>query len=97
MDEAFLRRFHSIIHFPAPKPSERLKLWQKTLPAGYKAESTVNLNELAEKYDLNGAGILNVIHDATLKSASRNDQYIRHADIIEAIRKEYRKEERSMS
>jgi hypothetical protein len=60
MDDAFLRRFHSIIHFPAPKPSEQLKLWQKKLPAGYKAEFAINLNELAEKYDLNGAAILNV-------------------------------------
>jgi ATP-dependent 26S proteasome regulatory subunit len=87
----------NLIHFPAPKPSERLKLWQKTLPAAYKAELAINLNELAEKYDLNGAGILNIIHYATLKSASRNDEFILHVDILEAIRKEYRKEERSMS
>ncbi len=97
MDEAFLRRFHSIIHFPAPKAADRLKLWQKTWPANFKPEPSVQLNELAEKYELNGATILNVVHGATLKAASRNDEFIRYSDINEAIRKEYRKEDKTMN
>ena len=97
IDDAFLRRFHSIIHFPNPKPADRLKLWQQTLPANYKPEPSVNLTELAEKYELNGAAIVNIVHHATLKAASRNDEFIRHGDITDAIRREYRKEERSMN
>ncbi len=97
MDDAFLRRFQSIIHFPNPNASDRLKLWQKTLPVTYQLDSSVRLNELAEKYELNGATILNVIQGAMLKAASRGDELIRYHDIIEAIRKEYRKEERSMN
>ncbi len=97
MDDAFLRRFHSIIHFPNPKASDRLKLWQKTLPSTYKIEAKTNLNELAEKYDLNGAAIVNIVHYATLKAASRRDEFVYYNDIIEGIRKEYRKEERTMS
>ena len=56
----------------------------------------MNLKELADKFELNGAAILNVIHYAALQSVSRNDNYVRHADVIEGIRKEYRKEERTM-
>jgi hypothetical protein len=97
MDDAFLRRFHGVIHFPHPKPAERLKLWQKTIPADFILEPAINLAELSEKYELNGAAILNIIHYVTLKSASRNDEFIRQADILDAIRKEYRKEERSMT
>jgi AAA+ superfamily predicted ATPase len=97
MDEAFLRRFHSIIHFPIPGAGERLKLWQKTLPAGYKPEPAINLQELSEKYELNGAAILNIVHYVSLKSISRNDELLRYNDIIEAIRKEFRKEERSIN
>lgn len=96
MDDAFLRRFHTIIHFPTPNASERLKLWQKTFPASYKPEPSVNMQELSEKYELNGAAILNIIHYSCLNSISRNDAFIRHSDLIEAIRKEFRKEERSM-
>ena len=93
MDDAFLRRFHSIIHFPSPKPAERLRLWQKILPVAYKPEPAININELSEKYDLNSASILSVIHYAALKSASRDDKFIRQADLLKAIRKE----ERSMN
>jgi len=97
MDDAFLRRFQSIIHFPVPNSSERLKLWRKTLPLRYKPEPALNLQELAEKYELNGAAILNVVHYASLKSISRNDEFLRFSDFIEAIRKEFRKEERSIN
>ena len=97
MDDAFLRRFHSIIHFPPPSAAERLKLWQKTLPCLYKPEPSIILQELSEKYELNGAAILNIVHYASLKSSSRKDEFIRLDDIIEGIRKEFRKEERSVN
>jgi hypothetical protein len=97
MDDAFLRRFHTIIHFPTPNAAERLKLWEKTLPSLYKTEPAVNLRELSDKYDLTGAAILNVVYHSTLKTVSRNDEFIRKSDLIEAIRREYRKEERSVS
>lgn len=97
MDDAFLRRFQAIIHFPAPNAGERLKLWQKTLPASLKAEPIINLREIADKYELTGAAILNIIHYASLQAISKNDECIRNQDIIEGIRKEFRKEERTMS
>jgi hypothetical protein len=97
MDEAFLRRFQTIIHFPTPNAGERLKLWQKTLPASLKLESSVNLRELSEKYELNGAAILNIVHYASLKSTSKNDVFVRNEDILEGIRKEFRKEERTIN
>lgn len=96
MDDAFLRRFNNVIHFSAPNAAERLILWQKTFPASYPPEPNMNLRELADKHELNGAAILNIIHYTALQSLSRSDKYIRYADIMEAIRKEYRKEERTM-
>lgn len=97
MDDAFLRRFHTIIHFSMPNAQERLKLWEKAFPASCGPEPGIQLKDLADKYELTGAAILNIIHYAALQSISRNDQYIRLSDLIEAIRKEYRKEERTMS
>jgi hypothetical protein len=97
MDDAFLRRFHTIIHFSMPNAQERLKLWEKAFPASCGPEPTILLKDLADKYELTGAAILNIIHYAALQSISKNDQYIRLSDLIEAIRKEYRKEERTMS
>ena len=97
MDEAFLRRFHTIVHFPSPNAQERLQLWQKTFPAFCKPEPSINLIELSEKYDLSGAAILNVVHYAALKAASQKNEHIKFDDIIEGVRKEFRKEERSLS
>ena len=96
MDDAFLRRFQSIIHFPAPNAAERLHLWQKTTPSNYTLEPAISISELSEKYELTGAAILNVVHYAALKSVARNDTVLRHADIVEAVRKEFRKEDRSI-
>ncbi|MCR8557634.1 ATP-binding protein [Mucilaginibacter sp. BJC16-A38] len=97
MDEAFLRRFHTIIHFAVPSAEERLILWEKSIPASYQLDQAIDLKKIADKYELSGAAILNVIHYAALQSISKNDQYLRIDDIVEAMRKEYRKEERTMN
>jgi hypothetical protein len=97
MDEAFLRRFHTIIHFSIPNAEERLKLWEKSIPASYPLDPAIDIKKIADKYELNGAAILNVIHYAALQAISKNDKYMRIDDIIEAMRKEYRKEERTMN
>jgi AAA+ superfamily predicted ATPase len=97
MDDAFLRRFQAVVHFSIPNPDERLKLWEKAIPASYNLEPGIDLKAIAAKYELSGAAILNIIHYAALQAISKNDQYIRLVDIIEAMRKEYRKEERTMN
>ena len=96
LDSAFLRRFNSIIHFPAPTAGERLQLWQKTVPESYSLEPAVDLRELSENFDLTGAAILNVVHDALLHAVAGKAPYVRKEDLLEAIRKEFRKEERSI-
>jgi len=97
MDEAFLRRFHTIIHFSIPNAEERLKLWEKSIPASYQLDPAIDIKKIADKYELSGAAILNVIHYSALQAISKNDRYMRVDDIIEAMRKEYRKEERTMN
>lgn len=97
MDEAFLRRFHTIIHFSIPNAEERLKLWEKSIPASYQLDPAIDIRKIADKYELSGAAILNVIHYSALQAISKNDKYMRIDDIIEAMRKEYRKEERTMN
>ncbi|MEO8860590.1 MAG: ATP-binding protein [Ginsengibacter sp.] len=96
MDDAFIRRFHTMIHFPLPNAAERLRLWEKSLPAMFKIEPSIDLKKLSDKYELTGASILNVIYHATLKALSKDDEVLRKEDLMEEIRKEYRKEERSI-
>jgi hypothetical protein len=95
LDEAFLRRFHSLVHFPMPNSSERLQLWQKSMPANLIVHSSVKLEVLARQYELSGASVLNSVQYAALQSYVRNDGIIFHTDLIDGIRKEYLKEDKS--
>lgn len=97
MDEAFLRRFQTVVHFAAPNAAERIRLWEKTLPASLKTEPLFNIAEVSEKYELTGASILNIVHYATLQSIGKGDEYIRRADILEGIKREFRKEEKTIA
>ncbi|WP_052702279.1 ATP-binding protein [Marinomonas sp. S3726] len=71
LDEAFLRRFESIIYFPLPGPEERLSLWQKGFSAKAKLEDKIDLSWLAHKYPLSGASIMNVVRYASMQSIRR--------------------------
>ncbi len=96
IDDAFLRRFHAVIHFPMPTARERQKLWQQSMPASVAAASDVNLRELAEAHEISGAAILNIIQHATLRALSRPEPRIMQEDLIAETLRELKKEERSL-
>ena len=96
MDEAFLRRFHSIVHFPMPNSQERLKLWKQSLPASVQHHSGLELMQLAEAHEISGASILNIVQYASLKALSREDKMLRQEDLLHGIKRELRKEEKSV-
>ena len=95
IDDAFLRRFHNLIHFPIPGKEERLRLWHKCTPAQVEVEAKLDLEGMSAKYELTGAGILNVMHYAALRAYSREDGILRQRDVLEGIRREYAKQERT--
>lgn len=96
MDEAFLRRFHSIVHFPMPNAQERLKLWKQSLPSSVKLNSRLELSQIAEAHELSGASILNIVQYASLKALSREDKTLHLEDLLHGVRRELRKEEKSI-
>jgi len=91
MDEAFARRFQSMIYFPQPSTTLRLKLWKNTLQQ-FEIEENVNLKEIAKNYELTGGTIINVLSYIGLKSAEKGKKVVSKQDIIHGIRKEFRKE-----
>ncbi|HTA28776.1 MAG TPA: ATP-binding protein [Bacteroidia bacterium] len=95
IDTAFMRRFHQIIHFPLPGPDDRLKLWEKSLPKNLKLSQTTDLIQIANKYEITGAAILNVVQYAGLQAIARKDYELKSNDIIDGIRRELQKEEKS--
>ncbi|MEM8488754.1 MAG: ATP-binding protein [Bacteroidota bacterium] len=94
IDDAFMRRFQSIIHFPMPRPHERKQLWQKSMPAQWDAKE-IELEEIALKYEITGASILNVVQFACLRTLARNDSRLSNEDMLEGIAREFKKEGKS--
>lgn len=94
IDEAFIRRFQSVIYFPLPSAAERLLLWKKTLPstADQKRPSEADLSAIAKKYEITGAGIVNVVQYCCLESLASNSKEITVEQIKTGIEREYQKE-----
>ncbi|MCF8298615.1 MAG: ATP-binding protein [Saprospiraceae bacterium] len=92
MDEAFTRRFQSMIFFPMPKAKERLKIWEKAFNGGLKLHKEVDLKKIAQDYELSGGGIINVLRYCAIKALERHDHLASQEDIITGIKREFSKE-----
>lgn len=95
LDDAFLRRFHSVVHFPLPGAAERRVLWEKSLPSGLSHNGSLNLREIAEAHELSGASILNAVQYGALQAYARGDGALRQSDLVDGVRKELLKEEKA--
>lgn len=91
IDEAFLRRFQSVIHFPQPRPVERLLLWQKVLPQAVSLHTDVDLRAIAEQYTLSGADIVNVVHFCCLQAMAKSSNALTREELTEGIHRELQK------
>jgi AAA+ superfamily predicted ATPase len=92
VDEAFTRRFNSMVYFPMPRPAERLLLWQKTFPTAVRLETSVNVQQIADKYELTGSNILNIVHYCCLQALEANTDVITQENLMAGIRRELIKE-----
>jgi AAA+ superfamily predicted ATPase len=92
IDSSFTRRFNSIIEFENPGVDERERLWQNYIPENIKVEKDISIKDIARKYEITGANIVNVIQSAGLQTLKRNSDTIAYNDLIKGIQKEYFKE-----
>lgn len=94
IDQAFLRRFNAIIHFPMPDAVERLCLWKKNVPETVALQADVNLKAYADKYEFSGSAISNIMQYASLYAMARQNGGITSDDIANGIKRELMKENR---
>ncbi len=92
LDDAFTRRFESVIYFPMPRAEERLQLWHQGFSPQAQLEETMDLEKIAQEYTLSGGSIMNVIRYVSLQTLKRGCTTIRHKDMVQGIRREYTKE-----
>ncbi|WP_034246518.1 ATP-binding protein [Aquimarina atlantica] len=89
IDEAFIRRFQSIIHFPMPRVQERLYLWQRAFPDKIQLDSEINMRQLAQKFELTGADIMNVVQYVCLNALAKERVKVSYHDITDGIKREF--------
>src|SRR4030095_10078926 len=92
IDEAFTRRFQSVIYFPVPAPEQRFQLWTNAFPEVAGIDEKINLRQIALKYELTGGSIMNIVRYSSLMTLKRNENVIMLNDIEQGIKREYLKE-----
>lgn len=93
LDEAFSRRFETIVTFPLPDSEQRLRLWEDSFrDKPYRLATDVDLKRLARDHELSGGSIVNVLRYACLKAVARDPQTILQADLVAGVRRELRKD-----
>jgi hypothetical protein len=96
IDEAFSRRFQTAVYFPLPDAVQRLRLWKGLFPKDTMLAPDVNLEELAEKYELAGGALTNVIRYAAIRAMRMKRDTIMLTDLTKGIAKELLKEGRTL-
>lgn len=92
IDEAFSRRFQNMVHFSAPDVPQRKLFWQHLFKENFELESSIDIDDLAESYELTGGEFTEVLRYCALEAAKRNEKKVLLKDVITGIHKEYRKQ-----
>lgn len=96
IDEAFARRFQSLVYFPMPDAEQRLRLWEGMVRHTGRLADDVDLAQLAEDHELSGGCIANVVRYGAIHALQCGRQRITTADLREGIAKEMRKDGRTL-
>ncbi len=90
IDEAFLRRIHVRIGFALPGVEERKLIWRQSFPDGAPLADDVDIDWLAERFELAGGAIRNATLNAGFYAASLGEAITMRA-IVTGLAREYRK------
>ena len=88
IDEAFSRRFQSVIYFPMPTEELRAELWRKMLPKEWLGENAKELIDIAAKTELSGGSIANVVRRCALFLVVSKEKRLDMQMLRDALQKE---------
>jgi SpoVK/Ycf46/Vps4 family AAA+-type ATPase len=95
IDNAFFRRFKFILEFTKPSVQERVKLWKLLIPSEAPLASNVDINLLAQRYDMCGGNIKTVVFRAASRAALRrnvSERVITMEDLVKSCEEEIGKD-----
>lgn len=89
-DDAYKRRMKFIIRFTFPQKEQRAQLWEKVFPRQMPLQGDIDIDYLADNFELSGASIKNIAVNAAFIAASRQETTgMEH--IMTALQQEYEK------
>ncbi|MEQ9230759.1 MAG: ATP-binding protein, partial [Cyclobacteriaceae bacterium] len=96
LDEAFARRFQSMVYFPTPDKEERLALWQSYFNGKLPVEKGIDFQKISEDFEVTGGNIVNVLRYASVKAAGYETKAVKEKDILEGVKREMKQMGRSV-
>ena len=90
IDDAFLRRMDAVVEFPFPAAEHRRRLWDLLLPDEAPRGEDVDLDFLAERFELSGGGIRNAAIAAAVLAA-QDGAVIGMEQLVRGVAMEYAK------
>jgi SpoVK/Ycf46/Vps4 family AAA+-type ATPase len=91
IDEAFMRRIRFKVPFDIPDTKARLTLWNKFLSPAIPRANDVNLNFLADIYELSGGHIKEAVLRAASIAYASNNRVVTQELLIKSIHLEFKK------
>lgn len=96
IDDAFMRRFQGVAYFPLPGAEERLAIWKGVLSGHSTATIEWDIEQVANRFELSGGSIMNVIRYAALMAIDKDREVVDYSDVINGIRRELQKEGKTL-
>ncbi|HLI55000.1 MAG TPA: ATP-binding protein [Acidimicrobiales bacterium] len=90
IDPAFVRRLHVVVEFPVPGPAERRGIWRRCLPGKAPLGEDLDLDELADRFEMTGGTIRNAALAAAFVAAEAGSP-ITMAVALKGVQMELRK------
>ena len=90
IDTAFMRRFDIVVDFPLPSPTARRAIWQRLHDSNAPMSGDIDLDLLAERFDLSGGEIRNCCL-AAAHAAGAAGRSIDMAVLMQAVGRELAK------
>lgn len=91
LDEAFFRRFQSVLYFPMPDKNARMQLWKQLFPDEWLQEET-ELLQLAAEAELSGGSMINILQRCALELFQHENPILTSQIVLNALEKELEKE-----
>jgi len=88
LDSALSRRFDLKVKFPRPDYEARKKIWDHHLPDSLPLADDINIERLAQKYDLTGGEIKNAVLYAARIAISESREKVCQEDLVNGVESE---------